>query len=163
MVAGIGFRIGENFSGGVDDGGASASGLALLRGDFSERVCVVDFDAMGEEQSFLRQVALDFGAERGLPGATDHDVEDDRGGGNHDQENGEQFEEDAVLQFVTMRSAFCFGLLNSPTVKDTKSHESLSIRSCPEVTILDSRWEVRNFRLRLSSPNWSDHFGDSKR
>ncbi len=48
-VGGIGFGVGENFSGGVDDGGAGSGGEAFLRGDFGEGVGAVGFDAVGEE------------------------------------------------------------------------------------------------------------------
>src|ERR1700722_8187393 len=62
-AGGIGFGVGQNFSRGVDDGGAGAGGLTLLGGDFRERVSVVGFDAVGEEQSFLGEAAFDFGTE----------------------------------------------------------------------------------------------------
>ena len=97
---GIGFGVGEDFAGGVDDGGAGAGGLAFLRGDFGERVGAVGLDAVREEKSLLSEVALDLGAERGFPGAADHDVENGGGGGDDDQEDGEQLEEDAVLHVL---------------------------------------------------------------
>src|SRR5439155_22228870 len=62
---GIGFRVGENLSGGIDDGGAGSGGDAVLRGDFGEGVGAVVFDAMGEENCLLREVALDLGAQGG--------------------------------------------------------------------------------------------------
>ena len=96
-VGGIGFGVGKDFAGGVDDGGAGSGGLAFLGGDFGEGVGAVGFDAVGEEESFLSEVALDFGAQRGFPGAAEHDVENGGGGGDDDQEDGQQFEEDAVL------------------------------------------------------------------
>ena len=96
-VGGIGFGVGEHFAGGVDDGGAGSGGLAFLRGDFGERVGAVGFDAVREEQRLLGEVALDLGAQRGFPGAAEHDVENGGGGGDDDQEDGQQFEEDAVL------------------------------------------------------------------
>ncbi len=96
-VGGIGFGVGENFAGGVDDGGAGSGGVAFLRGDFGEGVGAVGFDAVGEELRFLGEVALDLGAQGGFPGAAEHDVESGGGGGDDDQEDGKEFEEDAVL------------------------------------------------------------------
>ena len=66
-VGGIRFGVSEHFAGSVDDGGAGSGGLGFLRGDFGERVRAVGFDAVSEEQRFLREVALDLGAERGFP------------------------------------------------------------------------------------------------
>ena len=43
---------------------------------------------------------LDFGAQRGFPGAANHDVENSGGGGDNDQKNGEELEEDAVLHVL---------------------------------------------------------------
>ena len=106
---GIGFGIGENFSGGIDDGGAGAGGMAFLGGDFSESVGAVGFDAVGEQECLLREVALNLGAQRGFPGAADHDIENGGGGGDHDQENGEEFEEDAVLHVSSIRLVRHFG------------------------------------------------------
>ncbi len=104
-VGRVGFGIGENFSGGVDDGGASAGSQAFLRSDFGERVGgVVGFDAMREEKRLLCEVALDLGAQRGFPRAANHHVENDGGGGDDDHEDGEEFEEDAVLQFSLVLS-----------------------------------------------------------
>ena len=101
-AGGIGFGVGENFSGGVNDGGAGSGGLAFLRGDFGERVGVVGFDAVREEQSLLREVAFDLGAQRGFPGAAEHDVENGGGGGDDDQEDGQEFEENAVLHWAPL-------------------------------------------------------------
>ena len=61
-VGGSCFGVGENFARGVDDSGTGAGGLTFLRGDFGKRVGAVDFDAVGKEKCFLRQVALDLGA-----------------------------------------------------------------------------------------------------
>jgi hypothetical protein len=60
---------------------------------------VVDFYAMGKQQSFLSEVALNLSAERSFPCASDHDVEDRSRRGDDDQEDGKQLEEDAVLHF----------------------------------------------------------------
>src|SRR5579864_6113603 len=73
-VSGIRFGVGQYFSGSIDDGSASACSKALLGSDFSEWMGVIDFDAVGKEKSFLGEVALDFGAQRGLPGIANHDV-----------------------------------------------------------------------------------------
>src|SRR4029077_16838671 len=96
---GIAFGIGENFSGGVDDSGAGSGGETFLRCDFRER-STVDFDSMGEEESLLREVAFDLGAQRSFPCATDHDVEGGSGSGDDDEENGKELEEDAVLHVL---------------------------------------------------------------
>ena len=96
---GIGFGIGENFSGGVDDGGAGSGSETLLRCDFRER-SMIDFDTMGEEESLLREIAFDLGAQRSFPCATDHDVEGGSGSGDDDEENGKELEEDAVLHVL---------------------------------------------------------------
>ena len=99
-VGGIGLGVGENFSGGVDDGGACTSGEGFLRRDFRERVGTVGFDTVREEKRFLSQVALNLSAQRGFPGAANHDVKNSGGGGDNDQENGEELEEDAVLHVL---------------------------------------------------------------
>ena len=69
----------------------------FLRGDFGKGMSAIVFDAVGEELSLLREVALDLGAQRGFPSAAEHDVESGSGRGDDDQEDGKEFEEDAVL------------------------------------------------------------------
>jgi hypothetical protein len=61
-------------------------------------MALIGFDAVSEEECFLDQIALDLGAQGGFPRVADDDVEDGGGGGNDDEKNGEQLEEDAVLQ-----------------------------------------------------------------
>ena len=97
-VVGIGLRIGEHSAGGVDNGGASSGGLTFLGGDLGEGMGFIGFDAVSEQESLLGQIALDFGAQGGFPSVADDDVEDGGSGGNDDEKNGEQLEEDAVLQ-----------------------------------------------------------------
>ena len=97
MLAGSDFGIGEDFAGGVDDGGARAGGLPFLGGDVGEGVGAIGVDAVREKQRFLGEVALDIGAQRGFPGAAEHHIENDGGGGDDDQEDGQQLEENAVL------------------------------------------------------------------
>ena len=55
---------------------------------------------MCEEKSFLGEIALDLGAQRGFPGADQHAVKDGGGSSDDDQEDGEEFEEDAVLHVL---------------------------------------------------------------
>src|SRR5580698_8159511 len=50
---GIGFGIGQDFARSVDYGGTGSGGLRPLGGDFGERVRVIGFDAVGQEQRFL--------------------------------------------------------------------------------------------------------------
>ena len=97
MLAGFGLRIGEHFAGEVNDSGPSARGLAFLGGNLGESVGAVGFDAVREKESLLGKVALDFRAQGGFPSAAQHDIEYGGGGGDHDQEDGQQFEENAVL------------------------------------------------------------------
>src|SRR4051812_27308499 len=61
---------------------------------------VVDLHAVRKQQSLLREVAIDFRSQRGFPCAPQHDVKHGGRGGDNNQENGEQLEEDAVLQFL---------------------------------------------------------------
>ena len=72
--------------------------MTFLRLRFQGEDGAVGFDAVGEEESLLGEIALDLGAQRSFPRVADDDVEDGGGGGNDDEENGEQLEEDAVLQ-----------------------------------------------------------------
>src|SRR6476469_10263195 len=95
---GIGLGVGEHFAGSVDDGGASSRRLAFLGSDLREWVALVGFDAVSEQESLLGKIAFDLGAQGGFPCVADDDVEDGGGGGNDDEKNGEQLEEDAVLQ-----------------------------------------------------------------
>ncbi len=84
-AGGVRLRIGKHFSGGVDDGDAGAGGLSFLSGDVGEGVAgAVGLNAVSEELGLLGQAAFDFGPQRGLPGAADHDIEDD-GGGEDDE------------------------------------------------------------------------------
>src|SRR5581483_685320 len=59
---------------------------------------MVGFHAMREQQSLLGEIALDLGAKRSFPRPADHNVENGSAGGDDDEEDGEQLEEDAVLQ-----------------------------------------------------------------
>ena len=99
-AGGIGFRVGEHFAGGVDDGGAGARRLTFLSSDFSERMGAVDFDAVREQQSLLGEVALDFRAKRAFPCAAQHDVQNAGRGADHDQKDGQQLEENPVLHHL---------------------------------------------------------------
>jgi len=94
---GIGLGIGQNFARGVDDGGAGPGGLGFLGGDVGEGMTsAVGLDAVGEEESFLAEVALDLVAQRGFPGTAEHEVKGDGGDHYDDQEDGQKFKENAV-------------------------------------------------------------------
>ncbi len=62
-VSGIGFRIGQDFSRGIDDSDAGTGGLTFLSGNVAERVSAVGFDTMGEELRLLDEIAFNFGAQ----------------------------------------------------------------------------------------------------
>ena len=111
--SGIGFGVGQNFSGSVDDGGAGAGGKTFLSGNFQQGVGAIGFDAMGEQESLLGKVALNFGAERGFPCAAQHHVENGGSGCDHNHKNGEEFEENAVLHVLVVRlgTRFTWGTL----------------------------------------------------
>ena len=94
--SGIGFGVGEDLAGGIDDGGASTGGERFLRGDVLQRVLVVDFDAVGEQPRARGQAALDLVAQRTLPDAADRDVHGDRGDHDNDGGSREHLEEDAI-------------------------------------------------------------------
>jgi hypothetical protein len=108
LIIGGGFGIGQHFAGTVDDGGARAGRLAFLGGNIGERMGSIGLDAMGEEQSFLGEVALDFGAQRGFPCAADHEVERDGRGGDHDEKSSEEFEKDAAFHRSSFPSILAF-------------------------------------------------------
>src|ERR1700757_3972819 len=59
---------------------------------------MIDLDPVSEQQCFLREITLDFGAQRPFPCAAQHHVKNGGRRRDDNQKNGQQFEEDAVLQ-----------------------------------------------------------------
>jgi hypothetical protein len=103
MVAGIRFGIGQHGSGGIDDGDARAGGLCLPERRYRPGSGHCDrFPRGGRELSLLNEVALNFGAQRSLPGAAKHEVKQHGGGQNDDQEGRHQLQENPVSLLLTL-------------------------------------------------------------
>ena len=96
----IRFRICEDFARCVNHGRTRSRRQPFLGGNFGERVRVVDFDPVSKEQCLLFKIALDLRAQRSFPGVAQHHVKNSGRSGDDDQKDGEQLEEDAVLQFL---------------------------------------------------------------
>ena len=63
-------------------------------------MATVGFNAMGQQFSFLGEVALNFPAQRSFPGAADRNVEGHRGCDDDDQKSRQQFEENPICHVI---------------------------------------------------------------
>src|SRR5215468_10594305 len=59
---------------------------------------MIDLQPVSKHQGLLREIALDFRAQRAFPRTAQHHVKDGGGRRDDNQKNGQQFEEDTVLQ-----------------------------------------------------------------
>jgi len=59
---------------------------------------MIDLDPVRKHQCLLREVPLDFSAQGPFPCTAKHHVKNEGRRGDDDQKDGQQFEEDAVLQ-----------------------------------------------------------------
>jgi hypothetical protein len=75
--------------------------LAFLGSEISQGMATaVVFDAMGQELSFLYQVALNFRAQRSFPCAAESQIKQNRGGQNDNHEGRHQFEKNSISHFL---------------------------------------------------------------
>jgi hypothetical protein len=58
---------------------------------------------MGEKLGLLNEIALNFGAQRGLPGIPDREVKDDGGCKDDNKKGPHQFEENPIRHFGTSK------------------------------------------------------------
>ncbi|OLC96733.1 MAG: hypothetical protein AUH86_09075 [Acidobacteria bacterium 13_1_40CM_4_58_4] len=97
---GVGLGVSQNLALHVNDGGACPGRLSFLRNNIPQGVlAAVAVDAVGEHGRLLPEIALDFLAERALPGAADGKVEGHCGRRDHQREGRQQFEKNAIPHF----------------------------------------------------------------
>jgi hypothetical protein len=57
------------------------------------------FDAVGEQEGLLREIALNLGSQRRFPGTAQGEIKNKGCDGYHDDKSSQQLEENAILHF----------------------------------------------------------------